>query len=380
MNFDSNGRFAQLAALLFFTLVPLVAADCPRICTDYTIPVNPTSVNLLWAKPFANNYDVVDFLTDLTSSHPASSPFVGAKAQTASYQISATFCTPKNSTSKNNIVLLLTHGVNFDRRYWDPSISPEKYSFVDWAITKGYSVFFYDRLGVGKSSVVSGFVNQASIQEAILTELATAVKSGNYTGSTGKPKSLVLVGHSFGSAVTNSVVRDSPTLADGLILTGFNFNGSANRGASTFETFAPRIASGQDPKWKALDNGYLALIDIFANVNVFFKAPDYDVNVVEYAQSIQQPFGINEVISSGAINTTTTAFKGPTMLISGQFDYIFCDGLCDGVLQDPAQEVFTNAKAFKAVSYPGAGHGLNLAANATGAFQIITDFLGENGL
>jgi hypothetical protein len=38
-------------------------------------------------------------------------------------------------------------------RYWDPSILPEKYSFVDWAIAQGYSVFFYDRLGVGKSSV-----------------------------------------------------------------------------------------------------------------------------------------------------------------------------------------------------------------------------------
>jgi len=53
---------------------------------------------------------------------------------------------------------------------------------------------------------------------------------------------------------------------------------------------------------------------------------------------------------------------------------------CDGAIQHPAQEIFSNAKAFKAVSYPGAGHGLNLAANATGAFQIITDFLGESGL
>jgi len=50
------------------------------------------------------------------------------------------------------------------------------------------------------------------------------------------------------------------------------------------------------------------------------------------------------------------------------------------VIQHPAQEVFANARAFKAVSYPGAGHALNLAANATGAFQIITDFLGESGL
>ena len=39
-------------------------------------------------------------------------------------------------------------------RYWDPEIQPEKYSFVDFAISKGYSVFFYDRLGISKSSVL----------------------------------------------------------------------------------------------------------------------------------------------------------------------------------------------------------------------------------
>jgi pimeloyl-ACP methyl ester carboxylesterase len=99
--------------------------------------------------------------------------------------------------------------------------------------------------------------------------LATAVKSGNYTGSIGTPKSLVLVGHSFGSAITNAVVRTSPTLADGLILTGwsflrsayaktvpkgFNFNVDVSRGSGVLETFQPRIASGEDSKWKALDN------------------------------------------------------------------------------------------------------------------------------
>lgn len=36
-------------------------------------------------------------------------------------------------------------------RYWDPEIEPSRYSFVDYAIKEGYSIFFYDRLGVGKS-------------------------------------------------------------------------------------------------------------------------------------------------------------------------------------------------------------------------------------
>ena len=114
MNLDSKSM--RLAALFSFIFIPLIATDCPKTCTDYTIPVNPTSLNLIWAKPFANNYDVVDFFTGVASRNASADFFSSAKIQTASYQISATFCTPTNSTSNNNVVLLLTHGVNFDRR------------------------------------------------------------------------------------------------------------------------------------------------------------------------------------------------------------------------------------------------------------------------
>jgi hypothetical protein len=84
-----------------------------------------------------------------------------------------------------------------------------------------------------------------------------------------------------------------------------------------------------------LVQGYLALVDIFSNVNSyasnflvqrnkanltrFFKAPDYDVALVEYAQSIRQPFGINEIFSSGNTNTTTNKFTGPTMVYLPQY-------------------------------------------------------------
>jgi pimeloyl-ACP methyl ester carboxylesterase len=99
-------------------------------------------------------------------------------------------------------------------------------------------LFFYDRLGVGKSSVfvpasniaslakfdisrrVSGYVAQASIQTSILQELATAVRAGKYTSSFGKPESLVLVGHSFGSVISAAAITAAPALADGVILTG----------------------------------------------------------------------------------------------------------------------------------------------------------------
>lgn len=48
---------------------------------------------------------------------------------------------------------------------------------------------------------------------------------------------------------------------------------------------------------------------------------------------------------------------------------------CDDVIEYPAANVFAKAKDFKAISYPGAGHGLNFALNATGAYAEIFDFL-----
>jgi hypothetical protein len=50
---------------------------------------------------------------------------------------------------------------------------------------------------------------------------------------------------------------------------------------------------------------------------------------------------------------------------------------CDDVIGSAADS-FANAKAFKAVSYPKAGHGLNFALSAPGAFKIIIDFIDAN--
>ncbi len=67
---------------------------------------------------------------------------------------------------------------------------------------------------------VSGYVAQAPIQVAILQKLAQLIKTGSYTASIGVPKSLVLVGHSFGSGISAAAATIDPDIADGLILTG----------------------------------------------------------------------------------------------------------------------------------------------------------------
>ena len=39
------------------------------------------------------------------------------------------------------------------KRYWDIDVNPEEYSYLDAAITEGYSILTYDRLGTGQSDI-----------------------------------------------------------------------------------------------------------------------------------------------------------------------------------------------------------------------------------
>ena len=124
-----------------------------KSCQDYTIPITVSSVNYIWGLPdLFTNYDATAFTTNISrwDASTTLNPISGGAYQTVSYEISGTFCSPTKGGSET--VLLATHGVGFDRSYWDPEIQPAKYSFVDFATERGYSVFFYDRLGVAKSS------------------------------------------------------------------------------------------------------------------------------------------------------------------------------------------------------------------------------------
>jgi hypothetical protein len=63
-------------------------------------------------------------------------------------------------------------------------------------------------------------VCQGTIQTAILPSLAKSTLLGNYNGFFDILIKLVLINHSFGSAISAGAVATDTALADGLILTG----------------------------------------------------------------------------------------------------------------------------------------------------------------
>ena len=190
-----------------------------------------------------------------------------AVIQPATYQIAASFCSPKTITEKSKTVILATHGIGQARSHWNSPFRPKEYNFVEHAIGQGYSVFFYDRLGQGSSQKISGFTGQINIHVEVLKELSQAVRSGQYTKAIGKPSKLVLQGFSFGSYITHAAIGTNPEIADAVILTAIGLNTTGINANGLLRSFVPRMANKQNKKYKDFDDGYLTWVDKHAQIN-----------------------------------------------------------------------------------------------------------------
>ncbi|CZR53610.1 uncharacterized protein PAC_03490 [Phialocephala subalpina] len=357
-----------LLPLIPLFLTPLATATptashntSPKTCKEYTIPLTITAGTYIWGLPnLTTNYDATAFTNNLSrwDANETFHPISGFENATLNVEISGSFCAP--TSGEASTVLIATHGVGFDRTYWDPSIQPEKYSFVDYAIAKGYSVFYYDRLGVAGSSEISGYQTQVSLQVAILSQLITLTRSGHFTPS--PPAKVILLGHSFGSVVSNALLATNPALVDGAILTGIGYHVPDT--AVSFEAWQVRVAGLVSPgRWRQLDGGWVTWVDIWANVNTFFKAPFYDQKVVEYAEARKQPFSLMEIITLAITDLHSPNFTGPVLVMSGEFDLIFCTGNCKPILEPYAKPYFPASKDLEVYVQPGSGHGINLSGS-----------------
>ncbi|KAI3324486.1 alpha/beta-hydrolase [Xylariaceae sp. AK1471] len=353
-------------------------------CTEYKkIPVTIISDNLVFnISQWQDDYALQGFLTTFTTRPSAHYPGIkdGSTArETATYNIAASFCQPKKTSPKSKTVILATHGVGLARAHWNSPFKPEEYNFVQHAISKGYSVFFYDRLGNGKSDKPSGYKNQSRMQREVLKELATLIRSGKYTGNSGAPEKVVAMGFAFGGYIAHYTMVAHPGLFDAAILTGVNYNTSVINTNGLVRSFVPRVASLQSAqKFGELDTGYLTWVDGISNINTYFKYPYYDVDVALWLEENKNPFAFTEFETLIDGDLDASNFTGPVLAMAGKNDYVICDGECEGIYEEPARTVFKNAKPFLPYLHPHSSHNLNFHHNATGAFKVMTDFLDAN--
>jgi hypothetical protein len=141
---------APIKALLPLALAGLASA---RQCSNFLIPTTIASRQGQFREvPVEGNLDVNAFATRFNEfqKNYTAELLEGYQTLTGTYNISAQYCVPDNGSS--GTIQVLTHGIGFDKTYWDLEYNNYNYSYVNVALAAGYSTLAIDRLGIGNST------------------------------------------------------------------------------------------------------------------------------------------------------------------------------------------------------------------------------------
>ncbi|RFU75771.1 hypothetical protein TARUN_6530 [Trichoderma arundinaceum] len=369
------------------TLLALATAVAARKCQNLNIPISISARNAVFnLEAPATEIDVTNFFLGLTDpgTNYTDSILTGYKTVSGNYHIAATYCQPDHGPGK--AIQVLTHGVGFDRSYWDFPIDNFNYSYVARAVDEeGYSTFAWDRLGIAGSSKGNPINEiQQYLEIAALTELSYQLRDGSIKGIKTKFDKFVHVGHSFGSAITYNFVHANPDFSDAAVLTGFSQNPSFVAAFLLGGNFEPV------KKIPALKStypvGYVAPQSSIG-VNIQFFAPnDFNPKVLESSFATGQAAAPGEILTIGAGTGVVNDFKGHLLIITGERDLPFCGGNCTDTttikgafpnLIAASEPFFPHAASFNTTIVPGSGHGLNLGYSHKAAYTSIFNFLCE---
>ena len=364
----------------------LATVASARQCKNLTIPITASARNGVFSlEAPVTNIDVTNFILNLgqQSANYSQSVLESYTTFSGNYSIAATYCQPDKGPS--SVLQILTHGIGFDRSYWDLSFNNYNYSYVEEAVDQyGFSTFTWDRLGIGMSSLGDPVQEiQALLEVDALKELTLLLKDGKVDGVPDCFEKFTHAGHSFGSQHTYALTAMYPDISDGITLTGFSQNG----------TFVPFFLYGgnfiQANKVAALSrypNGYMAAGDPSAVQTNFFSPGHFDPAILELAASTGQPVTVGELLTIGGEIASVNKFAGPVHIVTGGRDLPYCGGDCyaapDGLPNIPSSsaKMLPNAKNFKVNIIGQSGHGLNLEYDHPTTYATMLDYLLQNGL
>ncbi|KAK3291495.1 Alpha/beta hydrolase family-domain-containing protein [Chaetomium fimeti] len=371
-----------------------------RSCVQIEVPVSVETTAIKWLQPRVDsNIDAVDWVRYQTTraSPNNTESMMGRIPVKETFNINGQLCVPPKGAARSETLQIATHGGGFDKRYWDAEIKPEEYSYVEAALSEGYSIFTYDRLGTGKSDKPDGYdIVQLNVQVEILRQLTQLARSGklvstskklsNCTTNTRltkyKPSKVVHVGHSLGSLVSVGLITNYPTESDGLIATGFLITNVPLSGLNV-ATWGFELARENDPAlFRDRGSGYLVSAtksDVQLN---FLRKGSFELAMLDYAWQIRQTVTVSEFQSlTTGFGEKGAEFRAPLQMVVGENDYGVCGGDCVGAYDlDVIKQVYPGATDLDVHVQPGTGHGLTLSINATAGYKASFDFLHRSGL
>jgi hypothetical protein len=263
-------RYVSILVLL----LEAVAAHDAVNCLDLIIPVSvnaPTYPPIF--PPLANGYEATALLSQAAKrdADPDTTKLLGKPINiSTTFSIGATYCSP--TTKKSSVVQLLTHGLGFDRSYWNLD---GDLNYKNAAAAAGYATLFYDRLGNGISTIADPYTTvQVPVELAILVELTSLLRSGKISPKIPKAAKVVHVGHSYGSLLSNALVASVPELSDAAIMTGYSHNSTWQRWFEISTAF--HLAKENQPaRFVNYSSGYLTWGDKYYNVRQAHSVKHY---------------------------------------------------------------------------------------------------------
>jgi pimeloyl-ACP methyl ester carboxylesterase len=386
-----------LLTQVFVTLLLVAGEDAAAItknaynCTSFMVHVHVNNVTTIVPPfpPFANQYAATSLSNSVTEQlvmPPTSAPTANLSTLTRTFNISAEYCTPAQLGPKASTLQILTHGLGFNRSYWDfyPSGNPNdaEYSYVNIATGEGYSTLSWNRLGHPPSTVADPYTEiQATVELAVLAGITTLARAGNIT-QVPKPEKVIHVGHSWGSILGLALAASAPDLSDGHVLTAFS---DLTLYQSLFiASTGFRFANQNQPKRfpsKTFSTGFLTWPDKYANQYCFLEYPYFDPAVLTQAEAGKYPFTIGEFLSAALLPNAAPNFKGPVIYVAAETDLIFCGSNCTSLFgpTSKAVQAFSGTSSVETYVQPKVGHGINLHKNATGAYNVIMDWASRHG-
>ena len=315
------------------------------------------------------------------------------------YNVAATYCEPDSGPS--SALQILTHGIGFDRSYWDLPFHNYNYSYVNEAVDQyGFSTFSWDRLGIAESEHADPISEvQALFEVDALRDLTEQIKAGEIMGVPKSFNKISHVGHSYGSQHTYALTAMYPDISDCITLQGFSQNGSFG---SWFLLGGGFVSANTISALSDYPDGYLAGGDATAVQTEFFAPGDFDPDILAYGTMNGQPVTVGELLTFGGETASMNNFAGPVHIVTGERDIPYCGGNCFAAptgyptVPSTSADFIPNAEAFTVtismlpvprilvhlltcLIVPGAGHGLNLQYSWPTTYASMLDYLVNHG-
>lgn len=211
---------------------------------------------------------------------------------------------------------MLTHGIGFDRTYWDLSANDYNYSYAAVANDEyGFSTFAWDRLGIAESEHGEP-VNeiQSTLEIGALKTLTEFLRDGSIDGVACGFDKVVHVGHSFGSIQSYSLAVLYPGASDGLVLTGFT---QASQFAAYFALGGNLVTANSLLPFAAYPDGYIASGNPSGVQTDFFAPGSFDPELLDVAVSSGKPVTVGELLTLAAATASPNPLTGPVLIITG---------------------------------------------------------------